>query len=141
MDNVLVDFPSAFQHYSQEFLDQNPEKDEIDGIFAKMLPMPNAIESIKELYKYYNIYFLSTAPWNNPSAWKDKLEWVQKYLPIESFKSLMLSHNKNLNIGEYLIDDRLANGAGKFEGEHIHFGTEKFPDWEVTTNYLISKIK
>ena len=47
------------------------------------------------------------------------------------------SHNKHLNIGHYLIDDRLKNGADKFEGEHIHFGTSLFPDWDSVIKYLI----
>ena len=39
-------------------------------------------------------------------------------------------------MGDYLIDDRLRNGAEKFNGEHIHFGTEKFPDWNSVLKYL-----
>ena len=42
------------------------------------------------------------------------------------YKRLILSHHKNLNQGDYLIDDRTKNGAGKFQGEHVHFGTEQF---------------
>ena len=53
--------------------------------------------------------------------------------------TLILSHNKNLNRGHYLIDDRDKNGAKEFEGEHIHFGTEKFPDWQSVMKYLRSK--
>ena len=52
---------------------------------------------------------------------------------------MILTHNKNLSIGDFLVDDRLKNGVDKFKGEHIHFGTEKFPDWEVTLKYLLSK--
>ena len=50
---------------------------------------------------------------------------------------LILSHNKNLNIGDYLIDDRTANGAAQFMGEHIHFGSEKFPNWNSVLDYLM----
>ena len=53
------------------------------------------------------------------------------------YKQVILSHHKNLNQGDYLIDDRTANGAGKFKGKHIHFGTEKFPDWESVLKYLL----
>ena len=41
---------------------------------------------------------------------------------------LIHSHNKNLNIDDFLIDESAANGAGQFRGEHIHFGSEKFSD-------------
>ena len=52
-------------------------------------------------------------------------------------KRLILSHHKNLNYGHCLIDDCLANGADLFKGEHIHFGSEKFPDWESVCSYLL----
>ena len=43
---------------------------------------------------------------------------------------------RNLNQGDYLVDDRTKNGADRFAGEHIHFCTEKFPDWPAVTEYL-----
>ena len=64
-----------------------------------------------------------TSPWNNPSAATDKVEWVQKYIP-NAYKRLILSHNKNLNVGDYLIDDRTANGAGEFGGTLLQYGTD-----------------
>lgn len=42
-------------------------------------------------------------------------------------------------IGDYLIDDRIANGVDKFQGEHIHFGTSKFPDWKTVVSYILSE--
>jgi len=39
-----------------------------------------------------------------------------------------------------LIDDREKNGAKEFEGELIQFGSEKFVDWNVVTEYLLSKV-
>ena len=39
--------------------------------------------------------------------------------------------------GDYLIDDRTANGAAQFKGEHLHFGTSKFPDWASVVKYLL----
>ena len=49
---------------------------------------------------------------------------------------MIVSHNKNLMIGDYLIDDRTANGAGEFKGELIQFGTEKYPNWNTVLKYL-----
>ena len=111
--------------------------DDVPGIFSKMKPVDGAIEAYEELTKHFDVYILSTAPWNNPSAWTDKLLWVQKYLGDLSHKRLILSHNKNLNIGDYLIDDRLANGASEFKGEHIHFGKKPFTDWGFVLSYLV----
>ena len=44
--------------------------------------------------------------------------------------------HKNLNDGDFLVDDRLKNGVDRFKGEHIHFATPEFPDWETVVRYL-----
>ena len=138
MDNVLVNFQSGIDSLTEE--QRQTFKDDLDdvhGIFSKMEPIDGAIEAYEELTKHFDVYILSTAPWNNPSAWTDKLLWVQKYLGDLAHKRLILSHNKNLNIGDYLIDDRTENGAGEFKGEHIHFLSEKYKNWNDVLNYLI----
>ena len=138
MDNVLVDFPSAFPKVSPKLLDEFEGRlDEIPNIFSLMEPLTGAIEAFQILSKKFDSYLLSTAPWENSSAWSDKNEWVKKYLGDAAYKRLILSHNKQLNIGDYLIDDRTANGAGQFTGEHIHFGSEQFPDWHSVLKYLL----
>ena len=91
---------------------------------------------INKLSGIFDTYILSTAPWENRTAWSDKLDWVKKHLGTPAYKRLILSHHKNLNDGDYLIDDRLKNGVDRFRGEHIHFGTDKFPDWKTVTQYL-----
>lgn len=141
MDNVLVDFPSAFEKIPKRYLITHKEKmDEVPGIFSLMDPIPNAIDSFNELSSLFDTYILSTSPWENETAWSDKLKWVKNYLGENGYKRLILSHHKNLNSGDFLVDDRLANGVDKFSGEHIHFGTEKFPDWNTVTSYLKNKI-
>jgi 5'(3')-deoxyribonucleotidase len=137
MDNVLVDFPSAFPHIDEAVLAQHEEhRDDIPGIFAHMQPVEGAVEAFHALAEAYEVYILSTAPWNNPSAWSDKLEWVKEYLGEKAFKRLILTHHKDLNRGDYLIDDREKNGALEFQGELIRFKSERFPDWKSVTKYL-----
>ena len=140
MDNVLVDFQSGIDQLDDEVLKEYNERlDEVPGIFGLMKPMEKAIESYTELTKHYDVYILSTSPWENETALIDKLRWVKKHLGEVAYKRLILSHHKNLNKGDYLIDNRIKNGADKFEGMHIHFGTEKFPNWDDVINYLIKK--
>ena len=140
MDNVIVDFGSGINKLSiQQKKKYVGRLDEVPGIFSLMSPMENAIESVEKLSKVYDTYLLSTAPWDNPSAWSDKVIWVKKYLGEVGHKRLILSHHKNLNKGDYLIDDRTKNGAHKFEGEHIHFGQGAFKDWNAVTKYLLNK--
>jgi 5'-nucleotidase len=141
MDNVLVDFQSAFAKLPQSTLDQYPDnKDEIPNIFLLMDPMPGAIESYAELSSLFDTYILSTSPWENDTAWSDKIKWVKQYLGDYAHKRLILTHNKNLNKGDFLIDDRTANGADRFEGEHIHFSKEPFMNWNDVMEYLKTKV-
>jgi len=137
MDGVLVDFQSGLDRVREKVLrEYEGREDEIPGIFALMDPIPGALDAYRELAGLFDTYILSTAPWNNPSAWSDKVEWVQKHLGDVAHKRLILSHHKNLNDGDFLVDDRLKHGVDVFEGEHIHFGSKEFPDWPAVVEYL-----
>ena len=139
MDGVLADFNRALkERLTPELAAKYGENvDEIPGIFDNLPPVNGAIFAFQELQHKYDCYILSTAPWGNPQAWMEKRLWVERYLGKYAYKRLILSHNKHLNKGDYLIDDRTANGADRFEGEHIQFGTDKFPNWAVVLDYLL----
>ena len=137
MDNVLVDFPSGIARIPELLLnDYEGRLDEVPGIFSLMDPVADAIECYSELASIFDTYILSTSPWENPSAWSDKLLWVKKHLGASAYKRLILSHHKNLNHGHFLVDDRTKNGADRFVGEHILFGSDDFPDWKAVLRYL-----
>ena len=79
MDNVLVDFASGIEKVSEKIQIQYQGRlDEIPGIFSLMKPLSGAICSFERLSNKYDTYILSTAPWENPSAWSDKNLWVKK---------------------------------------------------------------
>lgn len=142
MDNVLVDFPTGIAVLSDELKEAYKDNyDETPGIFSLMQPMKGAVEAVYALAEHYDIYVLSTAPWRNPSAWSDKLQWIQKYFGKEEdsplYKRLILSHHKDLNRGDYLVDDRTKNGAENFQGELILFGSEAYPDWDHVVRRLL----
>ncbi|KXW55405.1 putative 5'(3')-deoxyribonucleotidase [Ferrovum sp. PN-J185] len=137
MDNVLVDFPSGILQTPEAVqVEYEDRLDEVPHIFSKMQPIEGAVAAFEELSTLFDTYILSTAPWENATAWSDKLDWVKKYLGKPAHKRLILSHHKNLNDGHYLVDDRTKNGVDRFKGVHIHFGTNDFPDWNSVTSYL-----
>ena len=140
MDGVLVDFQSGIDKLSEETKREYEGRlDEVPGIFSLMDPMPGAIEAVHELSKHYEVYILSTAPWNNPSAWSDKIVWLTHHFGDLFKKRVIITHCKHLCDGDYLVDDRAKNGASEFPGEWVQFGSERFPDWEEVTRYLISE--
>ena len=145
MDNVLVDFQSGLDRVPEavkaEYADDRtgkPHYDDIPGIFSLMDPIPGAIEAVRELNKFFDLYILSTAPWNNSTALQDKLNWIKQYFPQTFHKRVIFTHHKNLCLqpGAYLIDDRTAHGASEFGDHHIQFGTKRFPDWQSVVEYL-----
>ena len=143
MDGVLVDFESALTKVSPEMLEKFAgEYDNIPGIFALMDPVPGAFEAVDRLKEKYDLYILSSSPWENPTALGDKLAWVKKYFGGDGqenifFRKVIFSSVKHLNRGDILIDDRTANGAGDFLGRHIHFGSSEFPNWQSVLNSLL----
>jgi len=136
MDGVLVDFDKrvgelASLGIKQHKLFQHPEA------YKNLEPIEGAQEAFKALQEKYEVYILSTPPWSNPDAWGEKRKSVEVLFGIDAKKKLILSHNKGLLKGDYIIDDRDANGVLDFTGEHIHFGSGEFPDWTAVLNYLI----
>jgi 5'(3')-deoxyribonucleotidase len=141
MDNVLVDFPSGIAQTPLDVQKEYEDRlDEVPHIFSKMKPINGAVAAFDELSSLFDTYILSTAPWENATAWSDKLDWVKKYIGKNAHKRLILSHHKNLNDGHFLVDDRTKNGVDRFKGVHIHFATPDFPDWETVTKYLKTKV-
>ena len=142
MDNTLVDFVTAFPRVGDIAVKEYAgREDDIPGIFALMDPMPGAIEAVHTLAEHYDVYVLSTAPWANPSAWSDKVGWIQRHFGSHDnsvlYKRLILSHHKNLNRGDFLIDDRLhKNGADRFSGTAFEFGSDEWPDWATVVAFL-----
>ena len=145
MDNVLVNFQSGIDALTEEERTAfKNDLDDVPGIFSKMKPVDGAIEAYEKLTQHYDVYILSTAPWKNPSAWSDKLLWVKEHLGKVAYKRLILSHNKNLNSGDYLIDDRVANGAGEWGEKLLRFGFDKngkpfdYPNWDSIIEFFKS---
>ena len=158
MDGVLVDLPQSIEgidpsireackawQAEQEALHPGKEihHSDFEGLFATLKPKEGAVEAINTLLPHFEIYLLSTAPWDNTDSWSDKRRWVGQYLPNLPKKRLILSHRKDLNRGAFLIDDRPNNGAREFgeqEGqEWIHFGSTEFPGWPSVLSYLEGK--
>lgn len=140
LDGVIADFISAMHsHPLKEIPPYDEHPDTIPNIFRHLSPLPNSIQAVNTLLKSqaYEIYFLSTAPWNNPSAWTDKRLWLEEQFGDIVNRKLILTHRKDLIRGDILIDDRPNNGADKFQGEWIQFGSEKYPNWNEILNYLL----
>lgn len=138
MDGVIVDFMQSVKNHP-EFEKYKNEIDALTNVFLNALPMEHAIDSVGKLLDCgkYEVYIASTAPWGNIDSLSHKRIWIEKYFGDRLKKRLILTHRKDFLMGDYLIDDRLKNGAGEFKGELLHFGTTKYPDWKSVLEYLL----
>lgn len=140
LDGVVADFEKGrLQHPLSTITPYIGRPDKLPGVYENLDPIADSIESVTELFNNpdFDVYFLSSAPWDNPEAWTHKRLWVAKYFDVKIIrKRLILSHHKQLLIGDYLIDDNQWNGASEFKGKWIHFGSNVFPDWKIVLNYF-----
>jgi len=144
MDGVIADFDKARREHPLS--KQTPYKgrpDRIPGIYKDLEPVEGALDAVNQLLEddRFEVYILSTAPWDNPDAWTHKRLWVEKYLGKKLRKRLILCHHKQLLIGDYLIDDRRFNGASEFTGVWLYFGSDEYPDWNSVLNYFFKSYK
>ena len=150
MDGVLVDFSKQVENTisNNTFLREayKGRYDHIPGIFRNPPPIEGAIEAIQKLKESgkYELYIATAAPWGNPSSAMDKRFWIEEHFGDLFRKKMVITHLKNMLRGDYLIDDRTANGAGEFEGELLQFGwsyeTEtfsKYPTWDSILEKLL----
>ncbi len=142
MDGVLVDFGWGIRN-SRTF-QADPDRwdgrvDEIPGIYRDLPPIEGAVEAVQQIYESgrYEMNVATTNSWGNPYGATDKRFCIEKHFGEIFYKKLTITHTKHLLIGDYLIDDRLKNGASQFQGEHIHFGTTGWPDWDSVLSYLL----
>lgn len=122
MDDVLADFwSSAMDPHSKQVREHMMwDKD----FFLNIKPMPGAKGALFEINKMgFDIWILSQPLAESPESYTDKAKWVQIHFP-QFYKKLILTQDKGLKLGHYLIDDNREKWQQKFEqngGKFIHF--------------------
>jgi len=94
--------------------------------------MPGAEEAMSYLNEHHEVFIASTPPWSRIQVWADKRAWLERWFP-DLKRKLILTHRKDLLIGDVLIDDSSYRGQPDFKGTWIWFGTKNYPrvvDWK-----------
>ena len=133
MDGTLCDFKAKWDEFKQLY-PTVPYPHSINGFFSELDPMKDGIEVFMSLHEKYDVHILTRPSIYNLNCYTEKALWVRRNLGFEFLDRLIFAPDKTLLIGEYLIDDYDWPG---FEGEHIKFGGNKFPNWETVKEYLL----
>jgi 5'-nucleotidase len=129
MDTALTDFQSGLNRVPERLHSIYAGKlDQIPGIYAKMKPITGAVKAFHDLSENFETHIISSPPWKNPSAWTDKLEWVNIHLGDAAHHRLTFTHHKELLRGDFLIDGINTTELDEFQGTHIEFDA-KTSNW------------
>ena len=137
MDNVLCDYQTAWENSMIDNPDILYPQSQY-GFFRDLEPINSALFMFKRLSDNFDVWILTAPSVQNPMCYTEKREWVGKHLGFEAAKRLILSPDKSLLIGDYLIDD-IEDGRAKqnqFKGTQIVYGNDKYPDWFAVMEYF-----
>ena len=132
MDGVIADFDKA-----KKLL---PEKQQgrpdlyVDYLYLDV--MPGAEQALRYLNEHHEVFIASTPPWSRIQVWADKRAWLEQWFP-DLKRKLILTHRKDLLIGDVLIDDSQYRGQPDFKGEWFWFNqnwTNK--NWKACLKFI-----
>jgi len=136
LDNTLCDFIKSYRFALNKepgiIYPQSQLK-----FFENMEPIEGAVEGYKKLKEKYNVLILSKPSIYNPLSYTEKRLWVEKYFGFQECNNLILSCDKTLLKGRYLIDDCEQTGRLVPEWEHVVFGSLEFPNWKSVVKHLM----
>ena len=132
MDGVITDFKQG-QEYQGYKLSKRPDL----VVNYRTLPvMEGAIKAVAKLNADHEIFIASTPPWTRPEVWGHKREWLEEHFPYLKRK-LILTHRKDLLIGDVLIDDTRFRGQPDFKGNWFWFNNNwNNRDWLACLEYI-----
>lgn len=102
----IVEFYAEDAYPDEEFKNAIRNINSSPNFFLRLDPIEGAIEALYELEKEYEV-FICTAPLlENPTCCNDKLRWVEKYLGGDWVRRTIITKDKTVVDGDFLIDDK-----------------------------------
>ena len=117
MDGVIANFDKAAKEQG------NGKRPDLYVNYRNLDIIPGAVEAVYTLNKDFDVFIASTPPWTRPEVWGQKREWLEDYFPYLKRK-LILTHRKDLLIGDILIDDSRFRGQPDFKGDWFWFNKD-----------------
>lgn len=127
LDDTSADFyKSAGDPLYPGWVDERKMYDH--DFFYKLEPIPGALRNIRGIMQLgFDVWILTQPLASSSKSYDEKVRWVNIWLPELSDKIIM-TQDKGLHLGAYLIDDNDAKWKEKFEkagGKFIHFAYDR----------------
>ena len=142
MDGVISDFEKAAKTtkplgYKSDPPFPRPDK-WVD--YRNLDIIPGAVEAVYKLNQDFDVFIATTPPWDRPEVWGHKREWIEDYFPYLK-KKMILTHRKDLLIGDILIDDSRFRGQSDFQGEWYWFNKNwNNRNWKASLEWIYKKV-
>ena len=141
MDGVIADFESAAE---AEALVKGVTKLSRPDLFVNYRALgviDGAIEAVAKLNADHEVFIASTPPWTRPEVWGHKREWIGEHFPYLK-RRIILTHRKDLLIGDILIDDSRFRGQPDFQGEWYWFNKNwDNKNWKACLEWIYKEYK
>ncbi|SEN89518.1 5'(3')-deoxyribonucleotidase [Flavobacterium sp. CF108] len=129
MDGVLADIDAQLIDHYNKVYGTTLTKESIEGLtsedafngrdllyeilntenFFRTLPvMPDAVESLLELQKKFEIFIVSAAT-EFPISLAEKIAWLAEHFPFIKWDNIILCGSKRIINTDYMIDDHCKN--------------------------------
>ena len=130
MDGVISNFDKAAKEQG------NGKRPDLYVNYRNLEIIPGAEVAVIKLHQDFDVFIASTPPWTRPEVWSDKRKWIEDHFPILKRK-LILTHRKDLLIGDILIDDSRFRGQPDFQGEWFRFNKNwNNKDWNACLEWI-----
>ncbi len=132
MDEFITDFEKAKELLPRE-LKTRPDL-YVDYLHLDIIK--GAEEAVEYLNKHHEVFIASTPPWTRIQVWADKRAWLEQWFP-DLKRKLILTHRKDLLIGDVLIDDSRFTGQPDFQGEWFWFNQNwENKNWKACLEFI-----
>ena len=139
MDGVIADFEKASNEFLRIHCKTNRPDKWVD--YRNLDVIEGAIEAVAKLNADHEVFIASTPPWTRPEVWGHKREWIGEHFPYLK-RRIILTHRKDLLIGDILIDDSRFRGQPDFQGEWFWFNKNwNNKNWEACMKWIYKKYK
>lgn len=137
LDDTLADYYKAAQNPSTNQFDECMMYGE--EFFFKLQPIGGALVAVRQLIKMgFDVWILTQPLANHHPSYSDKVRWVQTWLPELTHK-IVMTQDKGLMRGHFLIDDNLAKWKDSFEKSGGRFIVYPYDRSNVSSEYQSKK--